>query len=158
MKFEEYINKVYNVAFRLTGDEKAAFEIASPAIESIVHNLDNNSSVSSNVFMMSAKEVCKAFIVKSQGFCSHEEGEKYTYSSKEHVNKAALLQKALLRLDPASRMTVVWRDILNFSLEDLTSVASCSKKELYCKLNDARRHLIKTINRIGEKNEKNIYS
>lgn len=141
MNFEEYINKVYNIAFRLTGDEKAAVEIASPAIECIQHDFDNNSSVPSAVFMLSAKEVCKIFILKSQICCGSEE-EAHSYGLKRPVKNSAPLQKALLCLDPASRMTVVWRDILNFKLDDLTSIAACPKKELYRKLNDARRHLI----------------
>ena len=128
MNFHEYIKKVYTIAFRLTGEETSANDMAVPAINRNANNIKED-NIDLSIFHVTAKEVCGIFLLQSG---------KYSTSLNNQNN---LIQNALMTLEPLSRTAVVWTDIMGFNINDLASVSNCSKSELYKKLNTARRQI-----------------
>lgn len=129
MNFHEYIRKVYTIAFRLTGEESLADDMASVAIGNIANNI-NADNIDLNILHNTAKEVCSIFLL---------EPNKYNKTS---LNNQNTVQSFLLNLEPLSRAAVVWRDIMGFNINDLVAASNCPKSELYKKLNNARKQLL----------------
>lgn len=131
MNFQEYSKKVYTIAYRLTGEESSANDMASLAINSNANNIRENIELST--LHITAKEVCSIFLMQQ---------DKYTCSDFNNQNKASHIQSILLTLEPLCRATVVWKDIMGFNMNDLAIALNCSKSELYKKLNTARKQLL----------------
>ena len=133
MNIDNYLMRIYNVAFRLTGDETKAADLAFNAIESSSSNLKLNDMVDTNMLDNSVKEVCKLFLSDTHnGHELFKKFEKNTYSDS--------FQEALMSLNKISRTIVVWRDVLGLKLEDL-NLKGFNKKELYLELNKGRKLL-----------------
>lgn len=128
MNFHEYIKKVYTIAFRLTGEETQANDVASLAVGRNANNIKED-NIDLNIFHITAREVFGIFLLQP---------DKYGSSLKSRDNH---IQNELMKLEPLSRAAVVWRDIAGFSINDLAAASNCSKSELYKKLNNARRQL-----------------
>lgn len=145
MNIDSYLMKIYNVAFRLTGDETKAADLAFNAIESSSSNLKLNNMVDTYMLDNSVKEVCKLYLSDiNNGNELFKRFEKNTYSDS--------LQDALMSLNKISRTIVVWRDVLGLKLEDL-NLKGFNKKELYLELNNSRK-LLKDILYVDYVNEK----
>ncbi len=129
MNFQEYIKKIYTIAFRLTGEETTANEMATFAINKNINNLKEE--IDSSILHMTAKEVCSIFLV---------EPDKYNNTSFNNQNNS--VQNTLLNLEPLSRAAIVWKDIMGFNINDLVTASNCPKSELYKKLNNARKQLL----------------
>jgi len=129
VNINEYFNKVYTIAFRLTGEEFQASDMAVHAIERTASKINTSETVPSNMLLHTAKEVCRIFLQESQ----------YKQTHKETKNEP--LQNALLTLEPLNRTTIVWKDVLGFKIDDLVLAVDCSKQELYCELNNARMQM-----------------
>jgi DNA-directed RNA polymerase specialized sigma24 family protein len=130
MNFEEYIRKVYTIAFRLTGDETSAKDVASLAIDKNANIVKEN--IDSNILHITIKEVCGIFLTDYVKFSS----ESFYNKNNTHI------QNKLMNLEPLSRTAVVWKDIMGYSMKDLETISNCPKSELYKKLNKARKNLI----------------
>ncbi|MDD4088356.1 MAG: hypothetical protein PHP29_01535 [Tissierellia bacterium] len=130
MNFQEYIKKVYTIAFRLTGDEDSAKDVASLAINRNANNIKEN--VDSGILHITTKEVCGIFLMES---------DKYSSTLSDNKNNT-LIQNKLMTLEPLSRTAVVWKDIMGYNIKDLETISNCPKAELYKKLNTARKNLI----------------
>lgn len=137
MEINEYFSKVYTIAFRLTGEECKASDLAVMAIERTSSDLNKNGDVPSILLKITAKELCRIFLSEPELHCS----EAYNQDSLEETSKKITLQGAVLSLKPINRAAIVWKDILGFKIDDLTAAADCSKKRLYCELNSARMQI-----------------
>ena len=138
MNIDSYLIKIYNVAFRLTGDETKAVDLAFNAIENSSSNLKLNDMVDTYLLDNSVKEVCKLFLSDTHnGYELFKKFEKNTYSDS--------FQDALMSLNKISRTIVVWRDVLGLKIEDL-NLNGYNKKRLYYELNNARKLLKDVIN------------
>lgn len=131
MDFNEYTKKVYTIAFRLTGEEASANDVATLAINRNANNIKED--IETSVLHITAKEVCSIFLMHPDKYCS----AKFNYQ-----NKGSHIQSTLLDLEPLSRAAVVWRDIMGFNMNDLATASNCSKRELYKKLHSARKQLL----------------
>ncbi|MDD3227290.1 MAG: hypothetical protein PHG56_07095 [Tissierellia bacterium] len=132
MDFQEYIRKVYTIAFRLTGDETSAEDVAALAINRNANIIKEN--IDSSTLHITTKEVCGIFLMEYD-----------KYSSESFYNKNnTLIQNKLMTLEPLSRTAVVWKDIMGYKIKDLAMISNCTKSELYKKLNNARKNLIQT--------------
>ena len=129
MNFQEYIKKVYTIAFRLTGEESSADDMASIAINNISYNIKED-NIDLNILHNTAKEVCNIFLLEPDKYCS-----------KTFTNQITV-QNTLLNLEPLTRAAVVWKDIMGFNINDLAAASNCPKLELYKKLNSARKQLL----------------
>lgn len=150
MDSETFLTKVYTAAFRLTGEEEAASDLALLAIPRIAKEFDwqVNQPVQSNMFQLSIAEVCKIYIIESKSDSS--ETDKFsTRVIQKQNHKAEILQAALMTLKPLERITVVWRDILGFQLAQMASLADCAEEELYSILSDARWQLCQQLKAAG---------
>ncbi|MDW5299243.1 MAG: hypothetical protein SA378_03785 [Sedimentibacter sp.] len=128
MNLNEYFKKIYTIAFRLTGEELQASNMAILAIERTA-TINSSENVSSNMLLYTAKEVCRIFLLEFE-----EQNEQY-------ITTIEPMQNALLSLEPLNRATIVWRDILGFKIDDLALTVDCSKQELYRELNNARMQI-----------------
>jgi len=128
VNLNEYFKKIYIIAFRLTGEELQASDIAVLAIERTVA-INSSENVSSSILLHTAKEVCRIFLFEFEA-----QNEQKKISSEP-------LQNALLSLEPLNRTTIVWRDILGYKIDDLSQTVKYSKQELYSELNNGRRKL-----------------
>ena len=133
MDFQEYIRKVYTIAFRLTGDETSAEDVAALAINRNANIIKEN--IDSNTLHITTKEVCGIFLMEYD-----------KYSSESFYNKNnTLIQNKLMTIEPLSRTAVVWKDIMGCNMKDLETISNCPKSELYKKLNNARKALIESV-------------
>lgn len=137
LNLNEYYKKVYNVAFRLTGDELKSVNMAYVAISSAYSDLELTDRVPLNIFQITAKEICRLFLLETnysiEIFKNFEKG----FTEKESF------QYALMSLEPLKRTLIVWIDVLGYKVGDMTETMY-TKNELYSELNKARR-LIKEI-------------
>lgn len=136
MNLDNYFKKVYTVAFRLTGDENKAANLAFEAINRCSYTLNLTDKVDSTIFNLSAKEVCRLFLAgyeKDNELFRRFENNTYEYP----------YQHALMSLNPLRRTLIVWRDVLRLSLEDM-KIEDYNVKELYFELNKGRK-LIKDL-------------
>jgi DNA-directed RNA polymerase specialized sigma24 family protein len=138
MDIEVYFKKIYTVAFRLTGNEKAASELASKAILKYVKELDSNGDVTSYIFKTTVLKVFKIFLEVSDTYSIYENTAIHNKKSKDKIQS---LQEALLNLKPLNRVVVIWKDVLNFHLYDLMSSINCNKKELNDELSRGYRQI-----------------
>jgi len=127
LKFNEYTTKIYNIAFRLTGEENSAWSVASLAINKYLNNIKEDVDV--EILNTTAKEVCKIFLLQEENIIKNKD-------------TALDIQSSLLALDTLGRITIVWRDILGYNISDLAEISKHSKSELYKILNNARKQLI----------------
>ncbi len=136
MGTNEYFCKAYTIAFRLTGEERIASQMAALAIENTAPEMSSG-DVPSIMLKDTAGEILRIFLSEPnfQTFYFNKTLNDTVYS------KNLMLQKAVLSLEPINRAAIVWRDMLGFKIDDLAVAAKCSKQTLYCELNNARRHL-----------------
>lgn len=130
MKIEVYFKKIYTVAFRLTGKELDASELATKAILKATNELDLNNQVTSYIFKITVLEVVTIFLEEYDTYTVHVNDS----NNKKSKDKFKALQEALLSLKPLNRIVVIWKDALNFQLSDLISVINYNKKELNAEL------------------------
>jgi DNA-directed RNA polymerase specialized sigma24 family protein len=130
LNVDNYFRKIYTVAFRLTGDEMKADELASVAINNTLSKVRLNDKVTFSLFQKTTKDVIKLFISESYN-------DKIFINFEQNNIKVESYQNALMSLNPISRAAVVWRDILGFNIEDLEEISN--KHILYLELNNARR-------------------
>lgn len=136
LNIDKYFNKIYTAAYRLSGNKTVAGDITFNAINNISADIsiDEGNYVSEELLKNTYKEVCKIYLLES----THDitEFEKHI----EYMNNSKGYQNALLVLNPINRVTVVWRDVLGCSVDDMDFV-ECSKLELYKNLNKARSQM-----------------
>lgn len=141
----EYFCKVYTIAFRLTGEERIASQMAVLAIENTAPKM-NTGDIPSIVLMDTAMEILKIFLSEPDFQTFY-----FNKASNDTVSENLMLQKAVLSLEPINRAAIVWRDMLGFKIDDLAVAAKCSKQTLYCELNNARNHLRTKLFECSEK-------
>lgn len=140
MDIDAFSKKVYTAAFRLTGEEKVASDIAICAIERTIKKLNIHKRVPSNMIEKTTKEVCKIFLEELHTYTSYE--TEYPFISYEEQKKELeQLQEAILTLEPIKRVTIIWRDVLGFKLAKIISTVNCTEKELYRELTIAHRQI-----------------
>ncbi len=137
MDIEIYFKKVYTVAFRLTGNEKAACELTTNAILNTANELDLNYGVTSHIFKITILEVFKIFLENNPTCCTRDNT---VIHNKKQKNKTLILHEALLNLEPFNRALVIWKDTLNFELSDLITINN-NKNELKNELSSSYRQL-----------------
>lgn len=124
MNMELFSKRVYTVAFRLTGDEKNAENIAESAIIKIYKELNEEFTATENTFQLTIIELIKIFLNTPLSY---------------YNNKG--IQSALLELKPINRAIVIWKDVLGYNLKDNIPIANYTYDELYRELNCGRRFL-----------------
>jgi len=134
LNLNEYYRKVYTVAFRLTGDEMKAGDIAFIAIKSTSSALMLSENIPAGILQRTAGEVCRLFL--SGKYTSIQVFKRFDNNNSE----AGQFQDALMVLSPAGRAAVVWRDVLGFKISDMAE-AGYTKQELYSELNSARKQM-----------------
>lgn len=128
---ELFFKKVYTVAFRLTGEENAAAELATSAITHTIKESNDVYKVSSNMLQTAILELMRIFLSNP---CTH-------------CNDNILgIQSALLKLNPINRAIVIWKDVLGFKVSDNVPVAEYSCEELLGELYCGRKELKSYIN------------
>lgn len=131
----EYFCKAYSIAFRLTGEENMASQMAALAIENNAPEI-NTGDIPSIMLKKTAREIVRIFLSEPDFQTFH-----FKTTNGEDYSKNSMLQKSVLSLEPINRAAIVWRDMLGFKIDDLTETAKCSKKTLYRELNEARNYL-----------------
>lgn len=134
---ELFFKKVYTVAFRLTGEEKVAEEIAALAITHTIKEYSEDYNFTSNMFQLTILELMKIFLKMPKSCCNDE-----------HKG----IQRDLLKLKPINRAVVIWKDVLGYKVSDNMPVADYSSDELIKELICGRRELKKYISLEDGKN------
>ncbi len=133
MNMDKYFKKTYTVAFRLTGNEIKAGDMAYAAIEQYSSDFKLSDFIHMETIQNTAKEVCRMFLADS------DNGIKL-FKSLGVNTEARSFQDALMTLNPMTRAAVVWRDVLGYEIDDIAGDI-CPKKELYRELNNGRRQM-----------------
>lgn len=123
---ELFFKKVYTVAFRLTGEEEAAGEIAALAIIHTIKEYGDDYKVTPNMLQLTILELMKIFLNMPMSCCN------------DNLNG---IQRELLKLQPINRAVVIWKDVLGYKVSDNIPVADYSSDELLKKLVCGRREL-----------------
>jgi hypothetical protein len=136
MSKEVFIKKVYTFAFRLTGSESSACILAETAINRMVQTSDLSNNMSEDFFMCIAKDICNIYISDSKSFTDEdcEEPEKKA--------DANLLQQIILSLEPLNRITIIWKDVYGFSLNEIIPAVNQPYNILQQVLASTRRQII----------------
>lgn len=125
MNMEAYFNRIYAVAFKLTGDEEIAEEISTKAILKTISNFNSETEITVGMFKLTILELYKIYLIMPKA--------RYNDNLKG-------IQSALLKLKPVNRALVIWKDILGFKLSDNTPLSG-SYGELYNELTYGRKEL-----------------
>ncbi len=126
MDIEIYLKKVYTVAYRLTGKEKVAVEIAELAITNTAKQLNGNNKITESMLQLTILELVKIFLKKSGSHCN---------------DNLMGIQRALLTLKPLNRALVIWKDVLGYKISDNIPVFDCTYEELAGELVCGRKEL-----------------
>lgn len=128
MNRDLFFRKVYTVAFRLTGEENIAAEMATLAITNTVKDLRVDYEIRGNVFQSTILELVKIFLNNPCG-------------RSNDPNNVEDIQRALLKLKPLNRTIIVWKDVLGYTLSDNIPVADYSYEELLMELVCGRKEI-----------------
>ncbi len=133
MDMDKYFKNTYTVAFRLTGNDIKAGDMAYAAIKQYASDFKLSGLIHMETIQNTAKEVCRMFLADS------DNGVKF-FRSFEFNTEVGSFQDALMTLNPMTRAAVVWRDVLGYEIDDIAGDL-CSKNELYRELNNGRRQM-----------------
>ena len=133
MDIELFFNRIYTVAFRLTGEEEIAEEIASQAITHTIKDLNEYYKSTSNMFQLTILELAKIFLTMPN------------LHYNENLNG---IKKALLKLKPVSRVVVIWKDVLGYQISDNIPISDCTYEELMKELICGRKELKEYISNL----------
>ena len=128
---ELFFKKVYTVAFRLTGEENAAAELATSAITHTIKESNDFYKVSSNMFQTTILELMRMFLSNPSTQCN---------------DNISVVQSALLKLKPINRSVIIWKDVLGYKVSDNMPVADYSCEDLLGELISGRKELKNYIN------------
>lgn len=129
MEKELFWKKVYSVAYRLTGNENNASEMASLAILKTASDLTPDGQITSCIFQSTVIELVNIFL-NTPKICYN--------NTNDYIRD---IQTALLCLSPVCRAAVIWKDVLGFRISDNMPAANYSRQELLGELVCGRRVL-----------------
>lgn len=138
---EMFYKKLYTVAFRLTGDEKAACELTTKTLSLVYDKTEKKNYISIENFKLIVLKLIELFIEQYNSYSSIS--IKAMHNIEDNIQK---LQRALLQLNPASRAIIIWKDLLGYKLDEILHVMPISKEELYAELNSSYRILKEDLN------------
>lgn len=127
---ELYFKKVYTVAYRLTGEEETASEIATLAITQTIKESNGDYGVTANMFKSTILQLLKIFLAKPFIGCN---------------DNLIGIQSSLLKLKPINRALVIWKDVLGYDVSDNMPLTDYSCEDLLRELNCGRKELKKHI-------------
>ncbi|WP_313165631.1 hypothetical protein [Sedimentibacter sp.] len=130
---EVFFKRVYTVAFRLTGEEGLAAEMAANAITHAVNKLDEDYKATEDILQLAIIELIKIFLNVPKSHCN--------YNLKG-------IQRALLELKPINRAVLIWKDVLGYQIDDNIPVPDCTYEELIKQLVHGRKELKEYISRL----------
>ncbi len=136
-----YYKKLYTIAFRLTGEEQAACKLINKTLSLMICK-DNNYPPKN--LKLTILQMLKLYIEQEDLFYI----ALHNYS-KEIINtedRILKLQRALLELNPISRVLIIWKDLLGFKIDEILHIIPLTKEELYAELTRSYRVLKKYIN------------
>lgn len=133
MDMEVFFKKIYTVAFRLTGEEGLAAEMAASAITYTVNELEEDYKVTEELLQLTIIELVKIFLNIPKSHCN--------YNLKG-------IQRALLELKPINRAVLIWKDVLGYQIDGNIPVPDCTYEELIKKLVHGRKELKEYISRL----------
>ena len=128
---ELFFKKVYTVAFRLTGEENVAAELATSAITHTIKESNDGYKVTSNMFKTTILELMRIFLSNP---CT------------QYNDNISVVQSALLKLKPINRSVIIWKDVLGYKVSDNMPVADYSCEEILGELYCGRKELKEYIN------------
>ena len=140
-------NKVYTVAFRLTGQEASASDLALAALTATAkeYGWQIRKPMSLGIPQASIKEVYRLFLTQPwPGKDPQPVSWTCLASGRDEV-----LQAVLLALKPLERVTVVWRYITGFKVAELVPVAGEAERDLYRYLSHALHDLNRWLKLAG---------
>lgn len=126
MDMEVFFKRVYTVAFRLTGEEEIAAEMAAHAITHTIDELNEDYKATEDSFQLTIIELVKIFLNIPKSYCN--------YNLKG-------IQRALLELKPINRAVLIWKDVLGYQIYDNIPVSNYTYEELLKELVSGRKVL-----------------
>lgn len=126
---ELFFERIYTVAFRLTGEVETACQMAEGSIITMNEKYNNNFSITEEFFKLTVIELIRIFL-----------NDKINYYDSQNE-----IQNALLQLNPVNRAVIVWKDVLKFKLSDNIPIENYSLDELRKELSSGRKALINCI-------------
>ncbi|NLJ34493.1 MAG: hypothetical protein GX349_07890 [Firmicutes bacterium] len=130
--------RLYSLAFRLTGEKETASKLILAVFTANNRpSLWRASSEVSKFFLASCLEICCRYWHNFAG----SDGKNTSIEPQKRQGPRDDLQGALLDLKPLERMVVVWRDIADLPMAELTSIVNLPLNELYLILGQARQRL-----------------
>lgn len=163
---DKYGEKVFNLAFRITGNREDAEDVVQETFLQVYKNLDNfrgESSVYTWIYKIALNNCLKAKNVMDKAYVESldEKIEMFKddipYEVREWYNdpeKAALIKELLteirhgcmhflsFRLPENQRIVYIMRNVLGFSYKDISQVLEIEESVIKARLNRARENLI----------------
>lgn len=126
MNIEVYFKKVYTAAYRLTGEEEIAGQIAELAIVNTAKQLNEDNIISEIMLKLTILELIQIFLNMPKSCCN---------------NNLKGIQGSLLKLKPLNRAVVLWKDVLGYQISDNMPATDCTYEELIKELICGRKEL-----------------
>lgn len=147
MDGEELLIKVYTIAFRLTGEEEAAINLALTGLTLAARHFSWQplQPAPPGMPLSSFKEVCRLFLTEPW---RAKRPRSLPQALNDHEQEA-ILQAALLTLKPLERVTVIWWDVMGLQLVDMAQLAGNTEEELSIVLGHARQELTRLMKLAG---------
>ena len=126
-----FFEKIYTAAFRLTGEEQIAEEMAAQAIVHTFMRMDveyTEKITEKSMLQLAIIELVKIFLNNPNSHCNES---------------LKGIQKALLKLKPINRVIVIWKDVLGYKIHDNIPISNYTYEELYKELVCGRKELVK---------------
>jgi len=121
-----FFEKIYTVAFRFTGEEQIAEEIATQAIIHTFKGFNKDYKATENMLQLTIIELVKIFLNSPNSNCN---------------DNLKGIQKALIELKPINRIVVIWKDVLGYKIHDNIPVSNYTYEELYKELIRGRKKI-----------------
>ncbi|MGD9566818.1 MAG: hypothetical protein AB7V48_00600 [Sedimentibacter sp.] len=131
-----YYKKLYTIAFRLTGEEEAACKLTNRTLSLMI--CKDNNYLPENL-KLTIIQMLKLYIEQEDLF--YTALHNYSKEIIEAEDSILKLQRALLEINPISRVLIIWKDLLGFKIDEILHIIPFKKEELYAELNGSYRIL-----------------
>lgn len=158
--YKKYINDMYKLALKITGNERCARESISDAFLSIIENvkiLKTDNEISLRAYILKIlKNKCYDRIKSDSDILSFEEIEDISFDEdfeKELAEKeeAEIILKIIMKLPEKCRYALYFRYNENYSISHIASLFDISEKTARKIIKEGVQYIIATLHKV-EKN------
>lgn len=153
----QYQQKVYNIAYRMMGNEHDASDLAQESLIKVFHSIGfykEQCTLSTWIYRITMntcldelrkKNTMNKHITYTDSFFNLEDGSPSPEERILNREKNVYIQKAILQLREDYRAVIVLRDVHGFSYEEIGEILETSLGTVKSRISRARKQLKETL-------------